>query len=213
MQAPDPLLPHLATRRLVYRAPPPERGTDFVVLDVSHRARFAKREDLLRTFEEPRVRPWFARKDYALIAYAPPYALFARGRDPRTSPALASYFTPAPISPGLAPILLTDCLSVNHAALEESQIVLGFVAHGPCPSDLALYLGPTETPARTDLLFDGALSPAQLHAGDHLRSVHLLSPREQKLYTRELHISVLRQNGARPSPSDPRAVRLELTHD
>ena len=209
VQAPDPLLPHLAGRRSVYRAPPPERGTDYVVLDISHRQRFAKREDLLRTLEEPPVRSWSARADHALIVYAPPYALFARGQDPRASAVVASAFKPA-AGQAFLPLKLTECLSVDHVAREGGTIVLGFIAHGPCPADLALYLGPSEIPARTDLLFGGVLSPAHLRAGDRLRSEHVLSPREQKIYREDLYISVLRQNGARPAPSDPKAVHLRL---
>src|SRR5690606_5560195 len=75
VQAPDPLLPHVAERPIVRRAPPPEAGTDYVVLDVSHRERYARSEDLLRTMEEPIVRRWLARPDHALLVYAPPYAL------------------------------------------------------------------------------------------------------------------------------------------
>lgn len=209
VQAPDPLLPHLAERTRVYRAPPPERGTDYVVLDVSHRERFAKREDLLRTSEEPLVRSWSARPDQALLVYAPPYALFARGRDPRASAAVAQVFAPA-VGPAFSPLELTACLSVDHAAREGDTIVLGFVAHGPCPADLALYLGPTQVPARTDLLFGGVLSPAHLRAGDRLRSEHALSAREQKMYGEDLYISVLRQSGARPAASDPSAVHVRL---
>ncbi len=209
VQAPDPLLPHLAERPRVHRAPPPERGTEYVVLDVSHRERFAKRDDLLRTQEEPLVRSWLAREDYGLVVYAPPYALLARGKSTRESAAVQSFFRP-PAGPPFAPIALTACLSVEYAARAADRIVFGFVAHGACPADLALYLGPTETPARADLLFEGALSPAQLRAGDRLRSEHVLSLREQKMYTDVVHISLLRQSGAQPTPSDPRAVRLAL---
>jgi hypothetical protein len=180
-----------------------------VVLDISHRQHFAKREDLLRTLEEPQVRSWSARGDHGLLVYAPPYALFARGQDARASAAVAPAFRPA-AGQAFAPLELTECLSVDHAAREGSTLVLGFVAHGPCPADLALYLGPTEIPARTDLLFGGVLSPAHLRAGDRLRSEHELSPREQKIYRDELFISVLRQSGARPAASDPKAVHLRL---
>ena len=92
VQAPYPLLAHLAERRQVYRAPPPERRTTFVVLDLTHRIRFAQQEDVLRTQEEPAVRSWLARKDHALAAYTPHYALLARGQSPRSGAAVQRYF-------------------------------------------------------------------------------------------------------------------------
>lgn len=83
VQAPDPLLPHLAERPRVHRAPPPDRGAELVVLDISHRQRYARREDLLRTTEEPRIRDWLARDTYGPIAAAGPYLALRRGADPR----------------------------------------------------------------------------------------------------------------------------------
>jgi hypothetical protein len=209
VQAPDPLLPHLAERRRVYRGPPPDRGTEYAVLDISHRQRFARRDDLLRTTEEPFARGWFARPDHALLVYAPPYALFQRGRPARSGPVVARYFRPLGAA-GFSPRRLTDCLSIDHAELAGDRLLLGFQAHGPCPADLALYLGASSTPTRADLLFDGALSPALLERGDRVRSEHLLRPKEAAAFARSLRLGLLRQSGARPRPEDPAMVAVPV---
>jgi uncharacterized membrane protein len=208
VQAPDALLPHLAERKVVRRGPPPEAGTPFVVLDVSHRQRFAQREDLLRTSEEPRTRSWLARADHGLLVYAPPYALLARGQNARSARGVARYFLgSAPPEP--AGTQLSACLSVQKAKLEAHTLELTLVAHGPCASDLAVRLGANDAPTRVDLLFDGALSPALLQAGDVLRSRHLLDDAlARELQQHGAWVGVLRSSGARPDPSDPVAVRV-----
>lgn len=212
VQAPDALLPHLAERYRVHRAPPPDFGTDYVVLDVSHRARYAKKDDLLRTQEEPVVRSFLARDNYALVLYAEPYALFKRGESARDAAPVQRFFAPADRAAdaeGAALQKLTACLSSAGAELATNVLELHFIAHGPCPQDLALYLGTTQTPERTDLLFEGKLSPAQLRAGDRLVSPHVLSERELKAYRESLFIGLLRESGARPEPEDPAMVHVK----
>ncbi|MBN1652795.1 MAG: DUF2079 domain-containing protein [Deltaproteobacteria bacterium] len=83
VQAPDRLLPHLAERMNLHRAPPPERNADFVVLDISHRQRYARQETLLRTTEEPEVSNWFARSDHALVHAEDDLVVLQRNRSPR----------------------------------------------------------------------------------------------------------------------------------
>ncbi|MCA9534504.1 MAG: DUF2079 domain-containing protein [Myxococcales bacterium] len=121
VQAPDALLPHLAERATLHRAPPPERHVDYWVLDVSHRARYAGQGTLLRTAEEPFVRAFMAREDRGVRVYAPPYVLLERGYDPRA--ALAAFRDDVgPAGERTAPEAeapaqqLTACLSVTHAS-------------------------------------------------------------------------------------------------
>ena len=52
----------------------------WVVLDVTHRQRFARREDLLRTLEEPIVRTWLARDDYGVVFANRELLVLHRGR-------------------------------------------------------------------------------------------------------------------------------------
>jgi hypothetical protein len=208
VQAPDALLPHLALRRRVHRAPPPERGTDYVVLDLSHRVRFAHRENLLRTVEEPGVRAWLARDDHHVVHAEPTLLLLARGSIPRAErvePYLARG-SPAPAS-----IPLAACLAVTRAHFVGGAMEVEFLARTACPSDLALRLGADPRPRRVGLLFDGVLSPAHLRAGDRLRSRHLISaPERAAITTRDLYLGLLRASGAPPDPSDPVAVRVPL---
>ncbi len=214
VQAPDALLPHLVERKVVKRGPPPEARTDYVVLDVSHRQRFAQREDLLRTSEEPGVRRWLARTDHALLVYAPPYALLARGQEPRTSAAVQPYFLPAEPSTG-AELKLTSCLAVESAVLDEDRratlehhwLVLTVRAQHACAPDLALKLGASPEAGRVDLLFDGVVSPALLREGDRLRSVHVLDARTAAaMRANGVWVGVVRSSGARPDPGDPVTV-------
>ena len=212
VQAPDALLPHLIERAAVFRAPPPERKADVVVLDVTHRRLFAHREDLLRTVQEPNVRAWLARDDHQLTLAAGDQLVLLRGRPPREGLARKYLLGPAaPAAPHARTKLLTGCLELRSAALVPGAVMLELVAHGPCPSDLALRLGAELEPRRVDLLFDGLLSPAQLRAGDHLRSRHTLDPAERAaLALNGLHVGALRSSGARPEPNDPISV-LALT--
>ncbi len=206
VQAPDMLLPHLAERKVVRRGPPPDVEARFVVLDLSHRQRFAQQESLLRTLEEPLARRYLARRDHALVVYAEPFALLERGRAPHTSPISASYRVPKPPHATQAQ-RLSRCLSLLDAALRGDVLNLTFIAHGPCPEDLALRLGEGERPKRVDLLFDGALSPAHLGAGEVLRSRHVLDAEERALAQRNaLRVGLLRSSGARVEPDDPTSI-------
>jgi uncharacterized membrane protein len=202
VQAPDPLLPHLSTRSEVYRAPPPEHAVDFVVLDVSHRLRFARREDLLRTTEEPLVRRWLTRRDFGLVHAEPNYLLFARGRDPREGPA-ARYLAEEPVN--RRGITLTRCLGVSSAWVQPQGLLLELVVDAPCPGDLALKLVFDGQPERVDLMFDGLLSPALLR-DEHVFSWHALQPSERRSVREHgLSLGVIRADGAPPEPADPRS--------
>jgi hypothetical protein len=200
VQAPDPLLPHLIARREIYRAPPPEHAVDFVVLDVSHRLRYARREDLLRTTEEPMVRRWLARRDFGLIHAEPNYLLFARGKNPRGGPA-ARYLGDDPLARrGTA---LTRCLGVSSAWVQPQGLLLELAVEAPCPGDLALKLVFGGQPERVDLMFDGLLSPALLR-DEQVYSWHSLQPSERRaLREHGLALGVIRANGAPPEPMDP----------
>jgi uncharacterized membrane protein len=202
VQAPDPLLPHLVTRREVYRAPPPEHAVDFVVLDVSHRLRYAQREDLLRTIEEPTARRWLARRDFGLVSAEPNYLLFARGKNPRGGPA-ARYLGDDPLS--RRGTTLTRCLGVSSAWVQPQGLLLELVVDAPCPSDLALKLVFGDQPERVDLMFDGLLSPAQLR-DEQVYSWHALRPAERRaLREHGLWLGVIRADGAPPEKLDPRS--------
>jgi hypothetical protein len=140
--------------------------------------------------------------------YAPPYALLARGQDPRSAPAVQPYFVRG-AGPAGETQALTACLSVERAALVNHALELRLRALGPCASDLAVRLGASEQPTRVDLLFDGALSPALLRAGDVLRSRHVLDAGlEAEMRAHGVWLGVLRSSGARPNPGDPVAVRV-----
>jgi hypothetical protein len=207
VQAPDALLAHLAPRRVIHRAPPPERETDVVVLDVSHRLRFAHAEDLLRTVEEPLARPWLARSDHALIAAEAGLLVFRKGGDPRGGAAARSFV--GTTEPDARDVRLAACLALRDARVERDAVVLELRALAPCPPDLAVRIGTGARPRRVDLLFEGLLSPAHLRAGDLVRATHALSPAERAAITRDgLRIGLLRSSGAPPEPSDPVSVRV-----
>jgi uncharacterized membrane protein len=202
VQAPDALLPHLSTRREVYRAQAPEHAVDYVVLDVSHRLRYARHENLLRTIEEPLVRRWLARRDFGLIHAEPNYLLFARGENPRAGPA-ARYLTEDPL--GSRGTALTRCLGVSSAWVQPQGLLLELTVEAPCPSDLALKLVFGGQPERVDLMFDGLLSPALLR-DEQVYSWHALQPSEREaLREHGLWLGVIRANGAPPERLDPRS--------
>lgn len=208
VQAPDPLLSHLAERTFVHRAPPPERETRFVALDISHRVRFAGQSSLLRTIEEPVVRSWLARPDHRVVFAAPELLVLERGASPRGG-LVARYFD------GIAPLgtgrELTDCLALRGAALDRLDLRFELVASAPCSADLAIRFGADPTPERVDLLFDGLLSPAHLDRGDLVHSTHRLSREERAaILRRELNVGAVRASGARPRPSDPISVPIRL---
>jgi uncharacterized membrane protein len=228
VQAPDALLPHLAERHDVRRAPPPESGSAFTVLDVSHRQKYARQETLLRTSEEPLIRGWLARADQTLLVYAPPYALFARiddaagsagvtsdghGANETPLPCLvATPSAPVPAAPETNPTRpLTSCLASEGAALHGDQLRIRLRVFAPCPADLALRFGPDAMPARVELLCDGALSPARLRAGNVIMSEYRVTAREARaLRQRGLYIGALRASGAPAEPGDPDAIPVFL---
>ncbi len=208
VQAPDALLPHLAERKVLRRKPPPEADTPYLVLDLSHRERFLHSENLLRTVQEPLARAWLSRPDQQLLVYALPYALFERTGNARASSRLARYFVKQ-VDGQATELKLAACLSLAGVALRERALTLTFRAHAACAPDLALRIGASRRPARVDLLFDGALSPALLVAGDLLRSQHELDEGTQLAIARNgLWLGLLRESGAPPEASDPIALKI-----
>lgn len=222
VQAPDPLLPHLAERERVHRAPPPDRDTRYVVLDLSHRERYAEREDLLRTREEPLARNWLARANTAVLGYAPPYVLLGRDHNPRAG--FTSRYFVARQRAHAAPtdVPLASCLALRSALIEAQSepsshpfaLVLTLRVDQPCPADLALRIGlPAGRTARSrvDLPCDGLLSPVHWRAGDLIRSRHPLSDRELADIDRYgLWLGALRSSGAPPEHSDPVVVNVTV---
>lgn len=210
VQAPDALLPHLAERRTIARVPPPERNTDFVVLDLAHRSRFLHDEDLLRTTEEPIARAWLSRRDHALVHAAGDFVLLERGRDPREGVGARAIVGRADPGSGTA---LCACLGIAAARIErdgESEtLVLELIARGPCDDDLALRIGTDWRPARVDLIAGGLLSPAHFERGDLVRSHHPLAPGE--IPAGRLRVGALRSSGARPDPEDPMSVSVAIS--
>ncbi|AKF11346.1 DUF2079 domain-containing protein [Sandaracinus amylolyticus] len=209
VQAPDALLPHLAERRDLRRAPPPETRADFVVLDASHRVRFAHDEDLLRTSEEPEIRAWIARDDHALVEAGGDYLLLERGRDPREG--IGARAIIGHDDDRRAGRRLTGCLRLRDARLERRGsglvLTLDLVALGACPSDLALRIGEGKRPSRVDLVANGWLSPAHFRAGDVIRSEHPLGPAEVR--PGRLRVGALRSSGARPEHLDPHSLSID----
>jgi len=209
VQGPDALLPHLAERKKVHRGPPPDRGDDFVVLDVRYRARFRHQEALVRTDEEPIIRDWLVRPGYGVIAATPSLLLLKLGADPRQG-AVARRYLIGTADPNVG-TQLTACLAVRSARLRGDTLVLDLVAGGGCPRDLVLRLGVGWRARRVDPLMDGVLSPAHLRRGDRVRSEHELEPGlRQLIVERGLRLGVLRQSGARPEPTDPMSVGVPL---
>lgn len=182
VQAPDPLLAHLAERPRVHRAPPPDRGADQVVLDVSHRARYAGQESLLRTIEEPLVRAWLARAEYGVVAHEPPWLLLRRGADPR-----ARLERSDQQGDGQA---LCGCLALLAAQHTGGELALHLQATGPCPDDLALRFDD----GSAALLFGGEVGPRHLRAGDRVVSRHR--------HARPTTVQAIRSSGAPPEPGD-----------
>jgi uncharacterized membrane protein len=209
VQGPDALLPHLAERKKVHRGPPPDRGDDFVVLDIGYRARFRHQEALVRTDEEPIVRDWLVRPGYGVIAATPSLLLLKHGADPREGEVARRYLV-GTADPDVG-TRLTACLAVRSARLRGDTLVLDLVAGGDCPRDLVLRLGVGWRARRVDPLMDGVLSPAHLRRGDRVRSEHELEPGLRRMIVeRGLRLGVLRQSGARPEPSDPMSVEVPL---
>jgi hypothetical protein len=209
VQGPDALLPHLAERQSVRRGPPPDANEDWVILDASHRRRYAQREDLLRTTEEPTVRDWLARPSYGLLATGGPYLLLRRGLDPRESLGMRARVGEADPESGQR---IAACLAIRGARVEGDRLLLELVARGPCPADLAIHIGTSRRPRRTDLLFDGLLSPAHLRRGDLLLSEHSLRAADRRRFQeRGLRVGALRSSGARPEHEDPVSVAVPIS--
>jgi len=210
-QAPDPLLPHLAERAHIYRAAPPLQDARFVVVDVSHRHKYAGREDLLRTSEEPLVRDLLASSDHGLLVYAPPYALFERGRAARSAPGVRQCFVTEAQPPG---VRINSCLSAVDASLDKQTLTLTLRAHGSCPADLALRFGEHDAPYHLELLCGGALSPAQLKEGDLIRSRYQLLGKKELVAadSGELWLGTVRADGTTLAPDDPLAVPVPVRH-
>lgn len=209
LQVPYPLLAHVAERPRVFRAPPPDRNADLVIVDGSHRSQWAHQETLLRTDEEPILRNWLSREDYGLVAHHGPWYLFERNADGRNGPAQSMF---AGVQPNFVPgeQRLTDCLRIVSAHRSPRGARLRFRATSACPSDLGLRLH-TEHPQRdnrrVDLLFEGLLSPRQLRAGDVLEVDHDF---EQNELGTALYIGLVRSSGARSLPEDPPWVRVPI---
>lgn len=196
VQAPDALLPHLAERRFLHRAPPPQRDVQYAVLDASVRQLYRHDEALLRTDEEPVLRSWLAKTDFGLLAAAGPYLLFQRRLEPRQG--LGAVAIIGHVAEPLG-VPLTGCLAVERVWYLAGKVKLDLVARGECPADLALRLGKSRWPAQVDLLFDGLLSPQHLRAGDLLQSQHFVGDLQPK---DRLCLGVLRESGARPEFED-----------
>ncbi len=211
-QGPDPLLPHLAERTVVHRGPPPERSTDYVALDIRHRQRFAQREDLLRTREEPLIRAWLARDDHGVVDVTMPWLLLARSAAPRQGWAQRYFSSSHDAAPHAGAVQrLTGCLAIEGAVLRQSTVALKLLALGPCPPDLALRIGTSARPTRVDLPFDGVLSPVHLRAGDRLISAHALEGTQLATIDKTgLWLGTLRESGAVPKPQDPVALRIPV---
>lgn len=211
VQAPDALLPHLAERPVLRRAASPEAGADYLVIDVSHRHRFAGNEDLLRTIEEPIARAWLARDDHRVVAGGGDYLLLERGRSPREGRGADAIVGRADPSEGQR---IAACLGVLGASLDGDVLAIELVAREPCPNDLAIRIGTGHRPRRVDLLFAGWLSPRHVARSDRLRSLHRLPASEIARIRREgLRIGALRSSGARPEHEDPTSVLVPLTRE
>jgi uncharacterized membrane protein len=227
VQAPDALLPHLAERTTVHRGPPPDRGTRYAVLDLSHRELYARREDLIRTQQEPIARGWLARPELGIALYSAPYVVLARGLNPRAGFARRYFGARERARPAPSDVRLTACVAVRSATIEarnengaRKQLVLALTLRpdGPCPSDLALRVDlPVSRPLgdaahpRVDLPCDGLLSPAHWRSGDLIRSRHPLNEAELADIERYgLWLGALRSSGARPDPTDPVSARVAV---
>lgn len=210
VQAPDALLTHLVERKVLRRTAPPLEDVRYLVLDLSHRDRFARRETLLRTSEEPFVRELLARTDYGVLLHAPPYALLERGLPARDAPVARSCLSSGDEAAGVP---LNRCLSAVSAALTGETLVLTVRATGRCPADLALRFGEQSAPYHVELLCNGLLSPALLQPGDLVRARYPLGKRDlAAARTGELWLGALRSDGKTLDPGDPLAVPLRVRH-
>lgn len=207
VQAPYALMPHLAMRRSIQAAPPPDRNADIVVLDIEHRRRWAGDESLIRTEEEPVVRDWLARDDWGLVLANPRYLVLAKGAAPRDW--LARHRGELAEGRLSLPLSLTHCLALNAITRDGGELVLELEARARCPSDLLLRLRAAKadtSPTRAELLFGGEVSPSALRAGDRLLSRHQMPDSTGPM----VFLGLVRQSGSRPDPWDPHFVRVDL---
>lgn len=195
VQAPDELLPHLAERARLHRAPPPNHGDDYTILDVSHRERYAHTPTLLRTVEEPHVRNWLQRTDYGLIGSKGPYLVFARDADPRNSECLLEH-RPRREWPG--GIALSSGLRWVEVEEEGDDLVFTLLVTAQNPADLALRFDD----GRVDLLCNGELGLTHLKSGD------IVQTRHENVSLEDLSVGLIRTSGAPPTHRDPRTVPL-----
>ena len=209
IQAPDELLPHLAERILLHRAPPPDRGGDLVIVSIAHRDRYRGDESLIRTVEEPHVLNWLAKDGFGLVGENSAYLVLRRGADPREGPASRFFIDPR-VGEGAR---IAGCLEAVSAERieagpdESSRVRVFFRALGPCPHDLVIRLGSRKRPPRVEQLFSGILSPARLQRGDWVFSDHTLPA---DFDGEQLRVGALRTSGTRPEHSDPLSVGLPL---
>jgi hypothetical protein len=84
-------------------------------------------------------------------------------------------------------------------------------AERSCPSDLALRIGPEQSPYHVELLCGGKLSPAQLQRGDRVETVIELYAHERRLASQgAIWVGAVRANGKALDPGDPLAVRVPV---
>ena len=208
VQAPYPLMPHLAKRPFIWRAPPPDHNPDYAILDLTLRHRFAQSEDILRTEEEPTYRHWLGRPGYGVSHVSFPYVVVQRGIDVRTTLGQRYLRGTGFADDGVA---IADCLAVREAWIRRDALTIRFVAKDACPNDLAIRLGSDFRPERVDLLCDGLLMPSHFERGDVIDSIHPVSSEErQGILQKGLRVGALRSSGTRPTPRDPVTVHVPL---
>lgn len=206
VQVPYALLPHVAERPIVRRAPPPDLATDVVVLDAWHRTRYLHDEHLIRTIEEPVTRDWLAKPRRKLARAEGDFLMFVRGNPREGIGARRALVGRAEPESGET---LTRCLGLLGSRLDGRELVLDFVAREACASDLAMRLGTGDRPVRVDLLFGGLFSPAHFERGDKLSSRHAMTAAEIADYRAgAFRIGLIRQSGARPDEWDRNSVPL-----
>lgn len=207
VQAPYALMPHLAERENIHRVPPPDMRADFVVFDLWHRERWRGNESLVRTSEEPNVRAWIGRRDFAMVYDRAPYVILQRGADPDR--AVGRRYVVGFATPETRITRLCACFGVARAQRAGGdRVALDLVVTGQCANDLSLRLGTTEKrPRRVELMFDGLLATSHLREGEIVRSTHTIPGLGD---ARSIRVGAMRSSGARPAPEDPISVAVPL---
>lgn len=199
VQAPDELLPHLAERARLHRAPPPDHGDDITILDISHRRRYARTATLLRTVEEPHVRNWLQREDYGLIGSEGDYLVFSRGADPLASECLMGHRRRREWPGGVA---LSSGLRWVDVEEDGNDLIFTLLVTARNPADLALRFGD----GRVDLICNGEVGLTLVKFGE------LIQTRHEDMSLEELDsvggVGLIRTSGAAPTHRDPRSVPL-----